>query len=103
MSQPVALIFGAGANVGLSIVSKFKQEGYKVVAISRTIKDDVKEVADKAVAHDLTPEVVSGIFKHVESDFGPPNVVVFNGQSIGPLLALLFSDSHSVLRELRER
>lgn len=79
MSSPVVLIFGAGANVGLSLARKFKQEGYKVAAVSRTIKDDLKKVADKTIASSVTPERVTKIFEEVQKDLGPPNVVIYNG------------------------
>lgn len=82
MSEPVLLIFGAGANVGLSIASKFKQEGYKVAAVSRNPKDDLKKIAHKAIASNLTPEEVLKVFEEVERDLGPPNVVVYNGKSL---------------------
>ena len=79
MPEPVLLIFGAGANVGLAIARKFKQEGYKVAAASRTIKDDLKQIADKTIANILTPEEVETIYSEVEKDLGPPTVVVYNG------------------------
>ena len=82
MSEPVILIFGAGANVGLAVARKFKQQGYKVAAVSRTIKEDLKQVADKTIASSLTPEEVKAIYSEVEKDLGPPNVVIYNGQSI---------------------
>ena len=81
MSAPVLLIFGAGANVGLSIARKFKQEGYKIAAVSRTIKDDLKQVADKTIASNLNPDEVESIFSQVEKDLGVPSVVIYNGQS----------------------
>ncbi|KAL8787188.1 MAG: hypothetical protein Q9195_007879 [Heterodermia aff. obscurata] len=86
MPEPVVLIFGAGANVGLSIARKFKQEGYKVAAVSRTIKDDLKQIADKTIASSLTPEEVEKIYSEVEKDLGSPNVVVYNAYSLSPAL-----------------
>ncbi|KAL8827461.1 MAG: hypothetical protein Q9191_003172 [Dirinaria sp. TL-2023a] len=83
MSDPVVLIFGAGARVGLSIASKFKQQGYKVAAVSRTIKDDLKEVAHQTISSSLTPEEVSKAFQQVEQGLGPPNVVVYNAYAVG--------------------
>ena len=80
MSEPVVLIFGAGANVGLSIASKFQQEGYKVAAVSRTIKDDLKMFARKTIASSLTSEEVEKAFAEVEKELGPPSVVIYNGQ-----------------------
>ena len=80
MPAPVLLIFGAGANVGLAIARKFKQEGYKIAAVSRTIKDDLKELADKPIASSLTPEEVQRIYSEVETDLGAPSAVIYNGQ-----------------------
>ena len=79
MSHPVVLIFGAGANVGLSLATRFKQEGYKVAAVSRTIKDDLKTVAHKTIASSVTPDQVTEIFAEVEKDLGTPSVVIYNG------------------------
>ena len=81
MSQPTLLIFGAGANVGLSIASKFKKEGYKVAAVSRTVKEELEKIADKTIESSLTAEEVTKIFEKVEKELGPPNVVVYNGLS----------------------
>ena len=99
MRQPIVLVFGSGANVGLSIASKFKQEGYKVVAVSRTIKEELKEVADKTFASSLTPEEVLRIYEEVEKDLGTPNVVIYNGRSLSSQLTQLHSDSRSLRRE----
>lgn len=103
MSEPVILIFGAGANVGLAIASKFRQEGYKVAAVSRTIKDPLQQVAHKTIASSITPEAVANAFKEVEKDLGPPNVVVYNGRSTHLALPLMASDANSVLPECLQR
>ena len=99
MRQPIVLIFGAGANVGLSIASKFKREGYEVVAVSRTIREELKKVSKKTFASSLLPEEVLKIYEEVEKDLGTPNVVIYNGGSLSSQLMQLHSDSRSLRRE----
>ena len=84
MASPVLLFFGAGPNVGLSVISKFHSEGYKVAAVARTVKDDLKKAADKVITADLSgdPSNVTKIFEEVEKELGNPNVVVYNGEEI---------------------
>ena len=82
-TRPVVLIFGAGANVGLSVAQKFKDNSYAVAAVSRTIKDELKEVAHKTIACSVTPEEVPKIFAEVEKELGPPSVVIYNSTQTG--------------------
>jgi NAD(P)-dependent dehydrogenase (short-subunit alcohol dehydrogenase family) len=81
MSPPVLLVIGAGGNVGLSVLKRFKEQGYKTAAVARTARDSVTSVADRFYTHDLTspPEKIEEIFKQVQNDLGDPTVVVFNG------------------------
>lgn len=82
MSTSVALILGAGPNVGLSIASKFASEGWKVAAVGRSPKDDIKKVAHQVIAADFSdPDGISDVFKQVEAKLGTPNVVIYNGTS----------------------
>lgn len=81
MSSPVILVLGAGANVGLSIAKKFAAEGWKVAAVARTIKDEIKANSSLALSADLSdPESMIKIFNEVEAKLGTPNVVVYNGE-----------------------
>lgn len=82
MSPSVVLILGTGPNVGLSISSKFAAEGWKVAAVSRSPKDDIKKVAHQVLAADFSdPNEISAIFQKVEAELGTPNVVIYNGTS----------------------
>ena len=96
-THPVVLIFGAGANVGLSVAQKFKDNGYAVAAVSRTVKDELKEVAHKTIACSITPEEVPKIFAKVEKELGIPSVVIYNGTHAGsseiPFIMKLTQDS----------
>ena len=79
MASPVALILGAGPGVGLSVAKYFSAKGWKVAAVSRTIKEDIKAVAALNIAADLSDiESVAKIFQEVNSKLGIPNVVIYN-------------------------
>jgi NAD(P)-dependent dehydrogenase (short-subunit alcohol dehydrogenase family) len=81
MAPPVLLLFGAGANVGLSVIKKFRAEGYKVAGVSRNPSDELKKAADKTIPADLSqnPEQIAGIFDEIGAELGTPTVVVYNG------------------------
>jgi NAD(P)-dependent dehydrogenase (short-subunit alcohol dehydrogenase family) len=81
MSSPVLLVIGAGPNIGLSLLKKFKEEGYQTAAVARTPKDSIADFVDKFYPSDLTgpPENMEEVFKQVQKDLGDPTVVVFNG------------------------
>jgi len=79
MSSPVLLVFGAGGNVGLSVLKKFRTGGYKTAAVARNASDAVKAASDKTYQADLTDSSqVARIFHQVEEDLGQPTVVVYN-------------------------
>lgn len=82
MAPPVLLFFGAGLNVGLSVMSKFRTEGYKTVAVARTAKEEFKNAADMVIAADMSeePSQVARIFEEVTHKIGTPTVVVYNGK-----------------------
>ncbi|OCL06394.1 hypothetical protein AOQ84DRAFT_432630 [Glonium stellatum] len=84
MASPVLLFFGAGPNVGLSVIKKFRSEGYKIAAVARTLRDDLKTITDKAIAADLSsdPSNIARIFEEVEKELGVPTVVVYNAYSL---------------------
>ncbi len=80
-SHPVALILGAGANVGQSVVEAFTAKGYKVAAVARSLKEE-ESTADKLLLRgDFSdPASIKDIFSKVRSQLGPPHVVVYNGK-----------------------
>lgn len=41
MSSPIALVLGAGANIGQAVGRKFTANGYKVALASRTASSEV--------------------------------------------------------------
>ncbi len=87
MSSPVALILGAGPNIGASLSQAFSQEGYKVVVSSRSAKSF--DGSSLAISADLTkPHTVHQVFEEVRQKFGEPAVVIYNGPSFLPYTML---------------
>ena len=82
MAGPVAIIFGAGPNVGISVARKFTSKGYKVIGVARSPKQELEDVTHKAIAADLSNlQEVDAVFHQVEAQFGPPSFVFYNGTS----------------------
>lgn len=76
--MPVALIIGAGSNVGKATAEAFAAAGYTVAVASRTAKLDPKF---KHFTFDASkPETVEDLFKDVRKVLGPPSVVIYNGE-----------------------
>ncbi|KAF8901831.1 hypothetical protein CPB85DRAFT_1227563 [Mucidula mucida] len=80
MSSPqrVALIIGAGPNIGDSVAHALLKQDYKVAVGSRTAKRSTDAFYPFTI--DITkPESIKAAFDTVAKELGPPNVVVFNG------------------------
>jgi NAD(P)-dependent dehydrogenase (short-subunit alcohol dehydrogenase family) len=85
-SKPVALIFGAGVNIGTALIKEFTKAGYRVAAVSRNTT-----AADAAGAHfstsaDLSnPSSIPTIFTRVRDEFNTfPSVIVWNAATRTP-------------------
>ncbi|KZV85489.1 hypothetical protein EXIGLDRAFT_841467 [Exidia glandulosa HHB12029] len=79
----VALILGAGANVGKGVAQQLKSQGYTVVVGSRSATK--VDGTSHAVKLDVTqPETIKAAFAETEKFAGPPNVVAFNTSSLTP-------------------
>ena len=67
-------------------------QGWKVAVATRSLKDDLKKVAQQVLQVDFTdPGAVAGVFEKVEKELGMPNVVVYNGK----MVTLLTPFSHA--------
>lgn len=89
MSSPIALVLGAGANIGQAVGRKFTANGYKVALASRTASSDASsQDAKDGLFHfrvDLTnPVNVKTLFEQVQASLGVPNVVIYNGSFSPP-------------------
>jgi len=80
MAPKVALVLGAGKNIGLSVAAKLKENSYSVALVSRSPDTKAAEAAGyTALAADLSkPDGVRTVFKEVGEKLGTPSVVVFN-------------------------
>ncbi|KAJ6257752.1 3-beta-hydroxysteroid dehydrogenase [Drechslerella dactyloides] len=81
----VALILGAGANIGHHVGRALAAKGYKVVLASRSAKDDSGDANTVRIQSDLSdPDSVVKAFATVRSQFGHPSVVVYNAAAATP-------------------
>lgn len=79
-TAPVALILGAGANVGQNVARAFLAKGYKTVLASRSLKEEDSTSSQINIRSDFSdPESVAQVFSKVQSTLGHPHVVVYNG------------------------
>jgi NAD(P)-dependent dehydrogenase (short-subunit alcohol dehydrogenase family) len=90
MSSPVALIFGAGKNIGAHVAKTFASNGFKVAVASRSAKHNLSGDDFLQVTCDVAdPSSVNEVFRSVEQKLGHPSVVVYNGKiSYTPLVTI---------------
>ncbi|KAK1056508.1 hypothetical protein LTR74_014863 [Friedmanniomyces endolithicus] len=76
----VALILGAGPNIGDAVAAKFAANGYQISLAARSISIGISDQTGfLGTQGDLSdPHVVSSVFRTTTQSFGPPNVVVYN-------------------------
>ena len=80
MSSKVILLYGSGPNVGASILKKFAGNGWKTVAVVRTMKDEYKDSADLVLqANFADAQAIQKVYDQVQRELGTPNCVVYNG------------------------
>jgi NAD(P)-dependent dehydrogenase (short-subunit alcohol dehydrogenase family) len=92
MSPRVALILGAGPNIGAQLASAFEARGYKIALGSRSADASQNTDSKVHVKVDLSkPESVKSAFEQVEKGLGAPGVVVYNGKLTCPKRYLFLS------------
>lgn len=86
-NKKVALVVGAGDNIGAAIARKFANQGYVICVARRNaekLRDLVTELeANSYEAHAFeldtkNEEQVAEVFEYIESNVGPIEVMVFN-------------------------
>jgi NAD(P)-dependent dehydrogenase (short-subunit alcohol dehydrogenase family) len=89
----VALIFGVGPGLGLSLVNCFAKAGMKVGMAARQSEhlnswsDEISDTGQQAKAYpcDVTSEAnVAETFTKIQKDFGIPDLVVYNAGAFMP-------------------
>ncbi|KAJ4415450.1 hypothetical protein N0V82_007321 [Gnomoniopsis sp. IMI 355080] len=93
-SSRVVLIFGAGANVGASLVKGFLGAGYRVATVSRSNKPSSPSSSSSAPSSDSTPllriqadlsdtSAVLSVFTQLSAaDWPVPSVVIWNAANV---------------------
>ncbi len=103
-SLSIALIFGAGPNVGAGVVRAFSAKGYKIATVSRTATPDASDKRLHIQADLEDPESVSTVFETVRKQLGHPSVVVYNGSLLGLFVATVsIADEDRRGLQVRER
>lgn len=90
MSSPVVLVTGASRGIGLALVRRFKSQGFRVAACSRSEKMNEGAEADFAAVCDVTePESVKRFVAQTLAHLGRLDVLINNagiagGNSLDP-------------------
>jgi NAD(P)-dependent dehydrogenase (short-subunit alcohol dehydrogenase family) len=78
---PIALILGAGGNIGQNVGRAFAAKGYKTVLAARSVKEEESTTSQLNIRSDFSdPESIVKVFSKVQSTLGYPHVVVYNGE-----------------------
>ncbi|ROW10007.1 hypothetical protein VPNG_06567 [Cytospora leucostoma] len=89
VTSRVAVIFGAGSNVGAALATGFRSAGYRVATVSRsgetTSPDDKGEKPFHIKADLSDPSAALGVLDKVRQSGWPfPSVIVWNAASLTP-------------------
>ncbi|KAL2671301.1 hypothetical protein Neosp_013881 [[Neocosmospora] mangrovei] len=77
--SPIALILGAGPNIGQAVARTFASKGYKVALASRSLKEADSTENQLNIPSDFSkPDDVVNAFTKVKKVFGIPSVVIYN-------------------------
>jgi NAD(P)-dependent dehydrogenase (short-subunit alcohol dehydrogenase family) len=100
--SPVALIIGAGPNIGQSLIRKFASKGFKVGVAARSVKESDSTDTQLNITSDFskTEDVVKA-FDKVKQAFGIPSVVIYNGKCPMPNTTLTISLSLTNLKSAK--
>jgi NAD(P)-dependent dehydrogenase (short-subunit alcohol dehydrogenase family) len=80
---PIALILGAGANIGEATARLFSSQGWRVALVARSLQaSESTETQIKIPGDFAQPSDIVRVFDKVKETFGIPSVVVYNGISL---------------------
>jgi NAD(P)-dependent dehydrogenase (short-subunit alcohol dehydrogenase family) len=79
-TSPIALILGAGSNIGHHVGKSFAEKGYKIALAARSIKEQDSTPDQLNIQSDFSnPDSVVETFAKVKAQLGIPSVVIYNG------------------------
>ncbi|KAK3716883.1 hypothetical protein LTR37_006233 [Vermiconidia calcicola] len=85
MASRIAIVLGAGPNIGARTIETFESKGYKVAYASRSARDSGDNGSTMAVQCDLSHSAsVTTLFDNVRKKWGEPSVVVYNAAAHYP-------------------
>ncbi|KAL3422092.1 short-chain dehydrogenase [Phlyctema vagabunda] len=77
--SPIALVLGAGPNVGQSVGKAFAAKGYRIALVSRKASDSQDTPDQIHIKADFSdPNSIVDVFSKVKHVLGIPSVVVYN-------------------------
>lgn len=83
MGKPIAIIFGAGENIGAATSKAFADKGYRVALVARTINTSDTNEARLPIAADLSElGSVSAVFARVREVLGEPSLIFYNAAGV---------------------
>lgn len=80
MAGHIAIVFGAGKQIGLRTVEEFKKKGYKVAAVARSLEAGERDGVLYIPADLTSLSTVGDTFEAVRQRWGEPSVVIYNGK-----------------------
>src|SRR5436309_1842565 len=82
----IALILGAGPNVGAALARNFAKAGYSIALAARRVNSGTSPEGYLSIKADLSnPSSVPSIFQTVKSELGTsPNIVIYNAAAFTP-------------------
>ncbi|KIY00274.1 uncharacterized protein Z520_03959 [Fonsecaea multimorphosa CBS 102226] len=78
MAGQIAIVFGAGKQIGLCAVEEFKKKGYKVAAVARSLEAGERDGVLYIPADLTSLSTVGDAFEAVRKRWGEPSVVIYN-------------------------
>lgn len=77
-SPPLAIISGAGAGLGHSLIEKFQSAGYTVVGLNRSASLNAPANFDIRTIDLTQPELTQALLQNIINKHGAPKVVIHN-------------------------
>lgn len=92
-TAPVALILGAGPNIGAATAKHFTSHGFRVALVARSLLDGIRPNGTLNISADLSlPKIIPEIFEKVKTILGVPSVVIYNGLQLS---SSIYSTTHN--------